>query len=153
MKSTPAADLRQSQSPVEDCILVMAIFQLPSMQEPSTIFFLVASTALLSYLGYNKFCLERTRRAFKLQHGCQPITAKQSGRGLFGLRDMYQLITAKKEHRLLELYHQRHAQIGSTYVTSGTVYTNDPINIKCALATRFGDWCVPTWAYTNQNSS
>ena len=29
----------------------MAIFQLPSMQEPSTIFFLVASTSLLSY-GY-----------------------------------------------------------------------------------------------------
>jgi hypothetical protein len=121
----------------------MAIFQDSSLQDPSAVFFLVASTALLSYLAYTKFCLELTRRAFKRQHGCQPLTAKQSGRGPFGLRDMYQLITAKKENRLLELYHQRHAEIGSTYVTAGTVFTNDPINIKCALATRFEDWCVP----------
>jgi hypothetical protein len=131
----------------------MAIFQWPSMQEPSAVFFLVAATSLLSYLAYTKFCLERTRRAFKLQHGCQPINAKQRGRGPFGLRDMYQLITAKNEHRLLELYHQRHAEIGSTYVTSGTVFTNDPINIKCALATRFEDWCVPIWASTYQTCS
>lgn len=122
------------------------------MQEPSAVFFLVAATSLLSYLAYNKFCLEQTRRAFKLQHGCQPVTAKQSGRGPFGLRDMYQQITAKNEHRLLELYHQRHAEIGSTYVTSGTVFTNDPINIKCALATRFEDWCVPMWASTYHTS-
>jgi hypothetical protein len=124
----------------------MTILQGFSLQDPSAVFFLVASTALLSYLAYTTICLELTRRAFKLQHGCQPLAAKQTGRGPFGLRDMYQLITAKNEHRLLEFYHQRHADIGGTYVTNGTVFTNDPANIKCALATRFEDWCVPTWA-------
>jgi hypothetical protein len=122
----------------------MAVFQLPPLQDPSAIFFLVAATSLLSYLSYTQFCLERTRRAFKLQHGCQPATAKQTGRGLFGIRDLYQLITAKKEHRLLEFYHQRHAEIGNTYVTGNMVYTNDRENIKCVLATRFGDWYVST---------
>lgn len=149
MKSTPSVELRPSQPPLEDFVLAMAIIQWPSMQEPSTVFFFVASTALLSYLGYNKFCLERTRRAFKLQHGCQPVTAKKSG----GLRDLYQLITAKTEHRLLEFYHQRHAEIGSTYVTGSMVYTNDRENIKCVLATRFGDWYVKTWDSINPRSS
>jgi hypothetical protein len=123
----------------------MAVFQLPSLQDPSVVFFLVATTSLLSYLAYTRFCLERTRRAFKLQHGCQPVTAKQTGRGLFGLRDVYQLVTAKNEHRLLECYHQRHAEIGDTYFSGNMVYTNDRENIKCVLATRFGDWYVPAW--------
>lgn len=137
----------------ENCILAMAVFQWPSMQEPSAVFFLVSSAVLLSYLAYTRFCLERTRRAFKLEHGCQPLTAKQSGRGPFGIRDMHQLINAKNEHRLLEFYHQRHAEIGSTYFSGGTFYTNDRENIKCALATRFADWYVPRWAHTNQDSS
>lgn len=123
----------------------MAVIQWFSQHEPSAVFFLIAATTLLSYLAYNRFCLERSRRAFKLRHGCQPVTAKQTGRGPFGLRDMYQLIKAKDEHRLLDFYHQRHAEIGSTYVTGNMVYTNDRDNIKCALATRFEDWCVPAW--------
>jgi hypothetical protein len=103
---------------------------------------MAAATSLLSYLAYNKFCLERTRRTFKLQHGCQPLTAKQS-RGPFVLRDLYQLISAKKENRLLEFYHKRHAEIGGTWISGSMVYTNDPANFKSALATRFEDWCVP----------
>lgn len=122
----------------------MSIFKRLSQHEPIAVLILFAATALISYLAYARYCLGRTRRAFKLRHGCQSVTAKQTGRGPFGLRDMYALIQARNEHRLLDLYHQRHGEIGSTYVTGNHIYTNDRDNIKCALATRFEDWYVPT---------
>lgn len=133
----------------------MSVLQLPSQHEPIVVLFLLAATTLLGYLAYTQHHLEQTRRAFKLRHGCQAATSKQTGRGLFGLRDIYALIKARNEHRLLHFYHQRHEELGSTYVTGNrklVVYTNDPENMKCALATRFEDWCVPKWAFAASSS-
>lgn len=116
----------------------------PSHHPTSAAVIFVAATALISYLAYSRYVLEQTRRAFKLQHGCQPIAAVQRDRGPFGLKSLFRAIKLKKEHKILEFLNDRHVELGRTYVSKGlfkTVYfTNDPENIKCALATRFEDW-------------
>lgn len=107
----------------------------------------VLGTALLSYLVYSHYYLQQTRKAFKLRHGCQPATAKAKS-GPFGLGTLYQVIKAKRNHELLTFFHRRHQTIGSTYLGGSAlrnvVLTNDPENIKCALATRFEDWYACT---------
>lgn len=127
----------------------MVVFQWPSEHPASAAILFVSATALASYLVYARYYLEQTRRAFRLRHGCQPATARQTGRGLFGLGNFYEVVTAKKANKLLALFHRRHEEMGGTYVSSNRrgplVFTNDPENIKCALATRFDDWYASLW--------
>lgn len=126
----------------------MAVFTWPAQHPTSAAIIFVTATALLSYLAYSHYYLEQTRRAFKLRHGCQPAAAKLTGKGPLGLWNLYTVIKAKNENRLLEFAHQRHDDLGSTYINNNlrgqlhVVFTNDPENIKCALATRFEDWYV-----------
>ncbi|KAM0721171.1 hypothetical protein Q7P37_003458 [Cladosporium fusiforme] len=134
--------------------LASALLQLPAMSfftglgnvPASTAILIVLATTLLGYLAYSRYHLQQTRKAFKLRHGCQPATATQSDGGLFGLRTLYRVIKAKRNHELLAFFDRRHEQMGSTYVAGSAfrnvVLTNDPENIKCALATRFEDWGV-----------
>lgn len=122
----------------------MAVFSWPSEHSASAAIIFVNAIALLSYLAYSRYYLEQSRRSFKLRHGCQPATSTMKGKGPFGLRNMYEVITAKRNNKLLALFHQRHNDLGSTYISKNrginVVLTNDPENIKCALGTRFEDW-------------
>lgn len=122
----------------------MAVFIWPSQHPTSAAIVFVTAISLLSYLAYSRYYLEQSRRAFKLRHGCQPATSTQMGRGPFDLVNLYKIISAKRDNKLLALFHQRHHDLGRTYVSRSrgipAVLTNDPENIKCALGTRFEDW-------------
>jgi hypothetical protein len=128
----------------------MAVFNWPSQHPTSAAIVFVTATALLSYLAYSHYYLEHTRRAFKLRHGCQPATSNLTGTGPFGIFNMYTVVKAKNNNKLLEFFHERHDELGATYVDDKLhrqlVMTNDPENIKCVLATRFEDWYV--WMIT-----
>lgn len=124
----------------------MAYFVWPSQHPTTASAALVAAVALLSYLAYSRYYLEQSRRAFRHRHGCQPPAAFQRNRGPLGLRNLFHVIKARNSHTILELFDNRHKDIGPTYVMNTplrtVVFTNEPENIKCALATRFEDWCV-----------
>lgn len=124
----------------------MAVFTWPSQHPTVAAVIFIATTALVTYLAYSRYELEQRRRAFILRHGCQPATSFLPGTGPFGLRNLYEIIKAKNENRLLDLFHERHEQLGRTYANKNMnkmhVMTNDPENIKAVLATRFDDWYV-----------
>jgi hypothetical protein len=105
--------------------------------------------SLASYYAYSQYHLNHTRRAFKLRHGCQPQTSTLTGIGPFGLVNLYKIIKAKNNKQFLEFFHRRHAELGTTYINENLsrrlVITNDPENIKAALATKFEDWYVLLW--------
>lgn len=124
----------------------MAAFAWPSQHPTAAAIVFVALTAVTTYLAYSRYETEQRRRAFKLRHGCQPATSILPGIGPFGLFNLYRIVKAKNNNRLLDLFHQRHEDLGRTYVNKNMnkhlVMTNDPENIKCVLATRFEDWYV-----------
>lgn len=122
----------------------MSLLPGPGQVPASIAIFTVLGTTLVSYLAYSHYYREQTRKAFKLRHGCQQATANRTDGGPFNLGLLYRAIQAKRNHELLSFFHRCHEQIGSTYVSStvirNVVMTNDPENMKCALATRFEDW-------------
>lgn len=124
----------------------MAVFTWPAQHPTSAATLFVTTVALLSYLAYSRYYLEHTRRAFKLRHGCQPTTSTLNGKGPLGLWNLYTVIKARNSNKMLQLFNQRHDELGPTYANESfrklLVFTNDPENIKCALATRFEDWYV-----------
>lgn len=124
----------------------MALFTWPAQHPTSAATVFVATVALLSYLAYSRYYLEHTRCAFKLRHGCQPTTSTLNSKGPLGFWNLYIVIKARNSNKLLKLFNQRHDELGPTYANQSLskllVFTNDPENVKCALATRFEDWYV-----------
>jgi len=125
---------------------IMAVFTWPSQHPTSAAIIFVTATALLSYYAYSRYYLYHSRRAFKLRHGCQPAASELTGKGPLGLWNLYKVIKKKNQNQLLDYFHQRHTELGATYIDENLmrrlVVTNDAENIKCALATRFEDWYV-----------
>ena len=125
----------------------MALFTWPADHPTTASLIFVTLTTFLSYYAYSQYHLNATRRAFKLRHGCQPVSSVLTGVGPFGIWNLLAIIKAKRGNRFLEFFHHRHAELGTTYLNRGwvgrkLVITNDPENIKAALATRFEDWYV-----------
>lgn len=124
----------------------MAVFTWPAQHPTSAAVIFVTAITLLSYYAYSHYYLSHIRRAFKLRYGCQPSASALTGKGPLGFWNLYKVIKAKNNNKLLDFFHQRHTEFGATYVDENLmrrlVVTNDPENIKCALATRFEDWYV-----------
>jgi hypothetical protein len=61
-------------------------------------------------------------------------------KGPFGLFNRDTIIKAMRNSKLLAYMHQRHSELGRTYLDENwhktLVITNDPENIKCVLSTR-----------------
>lgn len=126
----------------------MALFTWPAQHPTTAGLIFVTLISLASYYAYSQYHLNHTRRAFKLRHGCQPQTSTLTGIGPFGLVNLYKIIKAKNNKQFLEFFHRRHAELGTTYINENLsrrlVITNDPENIKAALATKFEDWGIQT---------
>jgi cytochrome P450 len=106
---------------------------------------LFLASALLFYRICQAIVLHFKRQAFKKEHGCKEAKTKYPLKDpFFGIDLIIDTIKNAKKHRHLEGTWKRYEKHGTTFtsrlVTSPTVFTIDPENIKTMLATRFEDF-------------
>jgi cytochrome P450 len=85
------------------------------------------------------------RRAFKAEHGCQPIKKRKLKDPIFGSDEIRARMKAAKEHRLLESSKQKFEEMGTHTFTvallkQNLIFTREPENIKTILSLRFKDF-------------
>lgn len=87
----------------------------------------------------------RSRRKFKLQHGCQPIRNRYRHRDpVLGIDFLFFQFRTAAAGRILEYQHERSLKYGPTFdmylMADRFINTTDPENIKTVLALRFKDY-------------
>lgn len=99
------------------------------------------------YLAIQTTTTSIRRRKFIAEHGCQPPASRYPLKDpIFGLDALKELFAASKEHRLLELGFNRFQKLGPTWtsrhITTPTVHTIEPENVKTVLSLKFKDFVL-----------
>lgn len=92
--------------------------------------------------------LSARRNPIIKEHGCKPIRPfPELENPIFGWRFVFNTMKAYREHRLLDLVHDRYSRLGYTIrakVKFKYIYnTAEPENIKAILSVKFNDWNLP----------
>ncbi|KAK4984771.1 hypothetical protein LTR50_006393 [Elasticomyces elasticus] len=107
---------------------------------------LAAAFLTAVYILYSKLTLYFSRRKFRRARNCQP-PASRYGRywPLSEVHFLVNIIRHARAHTLLPFTDQLYSTLGPTFITGlqrTGIFTNEPDNIKAALATRFDDYAV-----------
>ncbi len=93
------------------------------------------------------------RRRLIAKYGCKPIQPTYEwntlNRSIFGWQGFRERLAAYRDHRLLEYSCGRFRRHGNTIprrtLTTNTISTIEPENLKTILATNFNDWSFSKW--------
>ncbi|MCJ1347285.1 hypothetical protein MMC31_005507 [Peltigera leucophlebia] len=106
---------------------------------------------LVSYVLYKAqqhLSLSARRDAIIKDHGCKPIRRfPEIENPFFEWRFLINTMKAYREHRLMDLIHDRYNRLGYTIrakaILTYVYHTVEPENVKTILATKFNDWNLP----------
>jgi cytochrome P450 len=113
----------------------------------TTVWAAVLGLAALAVYAFKQITLYISRRNFMLENGCEPIThVKRNIDPIFGLDNIYQIIQAAREGRLLDKMKSNYVLYGTTFRASrlgnNVISTIEPQNVKALLSTRFKDFGI-----------
>lgn len=115
-----------------------------SLHLPALILLGLAGTVWLLYNIQARLAVQQSRKAFKEQHGCKDPRPPVRRWDIFGLYGLYNVITAAREHRLLEFWEGNFKLYGSTHGGGRRgrrfFITKEVENFKAIHATNFDDW-------------